>query len=386
MFLPVLLVRDYGIWGVVRSSSISARLLGSNIIASRAFSLVTVAFHVLFLLYLGGVAYNVSNPPGPWNAILFVVVAALAAWMRTRWLSVVVACASLALFAAFLWTNDSGEPWNWLVRSSGEERNAGLLLPIALVSVFGFVLCPYLDPTFHRARQSLGARSARMAFAIGFGVLFAAMILFTLAYSTLYAYPGGRLEPVAIMLGHMIVQSAFTVGLHLRPQLPGMRGGPPWIVMRGLVIFAIGAICLDQLFEAATLQGEPRLADPEFEAAYRMFMGFYGLVFPAYVWLCMIPTRDGNSGIDGPIGRRKLIVWALAVALAAPAFWMGFIEREEWWLAPGLAVVLLARLLIPGGAGFGPLPREPSGAPVPAPTRPPTLAAHARPGPGPGDA
>ena len=29
---------------------------------------------------------------------------------------------------------------------------------------------------------------------------------------------------------------------------------------------------------------------------YRLFMAFYGLVFPAYVWLCMLPTREGETG------------------------------------------------------------------------------------------
>ena len=49
--------------------------------------------------------------------------------------------------------------------------------------LFGFALCPYLDLTFHRARQSLAGRDAKTAFGVGFGVLFALMILFTLGYS-----------------------------------------------------------------------------------------------------------------------------------------------------------------------------------------------------------
>jgi hypothetical protein len=79
------------------------------------------------------------------------------------------------------------------------------------------------------------------------------------------------------------------------------------------------------------------------EIVYRCFMAFYGLVFPAYVWLCMIPTRDGHSGPS----RQKILVWAFAVGIAAPMFWMGFIERQTWWLAPGLAMVLVARLMLP---------------------------------------
>jgi hypothetical protein len=90
------------------------------------------------------------------------------------------------------------------------------------------------------------------------------------------------------------------------------------------------------------------------EVGYRVFMSFYGLLFPAYVWLCMIPSRAAgtgelHSGIDGPIGRRKLFVLLITVAIAAPMYWLGFIERQEVWLLPGLGVVLLSRAAVPGG-------------------------------------
>ena len=75
------------------------------------------------------------------------------------------------------------------------------------------------------------------------------------------------------------------------------------------------------------------------EPAYRLFMGFYGLVFPAYVWLCMMP---------GPCEKPRRGDWrlfALAVAIAAPFYWLGFVEGRMFWLLPGLAVVLLSRVV-----------------------------------------
>jgi hypothetical protein len=39
-------------------------------------------------------------------------------------------------------------------------------------------------------------------------------------------------------------------------------------------------------------------------------------------------------------------VFFVTIGLAAPFYWMGFIERQELWLAPGLAIVLIARLVI----------------------------------------
>jgi hypothetical protein len=66
-------------------------------------------------------------------------------------------------------------------------------------------------------------------------------------------------------------------------------------------------------------------------------------VFPAYVWICMIPAwRSGGVPCV-----RSLIVWLAACAAASPCFWMAFIARETVWAAPGIALVLLARLLVP---------------------------------------
>jgi hypothetical protein len=79
------------------------------------------------------------------------------------------------------------------------------------------------------------------------------------------------------------------------------------------------------------------------EVIYRAFMGFYGLLFPAYVYLCMLPFRSHLT----PPTRRHLLIFAIAVLLALPFFWLGFIQHHYLFLLPGLAIVLLARLLTP---------------------------------------
>ena len=78
------------------------------------------------------------------------------------------------------------------------------------------------------------------------------------------------------------------------------------------------------------------------EIIYRGFMSFYGLIFPAYVWLCMLPLGTTRTS-------RRMWTFAGAIVLASPFYWMGFIERETIWLVPGVAVVLFAKL-IAGGA------------------------------------
>jgi uncharacterized protein YxjI len=85
------------------------------------------------------------------------------------------------------------------------------LLYLAPVCLFGFALCPYLDLTFHRARQH--TTSPRAAFGVGFALLFLAMILFTVLYSKAI---NGRMSRFLgyVLFIHMAVQCAFTLALH----------------------------------------------------------------------------------------------------------------------------------------------------------------------------
>ena len=55
-------------------------------------------------------------------------------------------------------------------------------------------------------------------------------------------------------------------------------------------------------------------------------------------------VRGWLRGLGGERGRSKLLVWAGAVGIAMPFYWMGFILRDEFYLVPGLLLVLLARL------------------------------------------
>jgi hypothetical protein len=78
------------------------------------------------------------------------------------------------------------------------------------------------------------------------------------------------------------------------------------------------------------------------ELIYRLFMAFYGLVFPAYVWVCMVRGRDGQSEVTPA----KIRAMAIGILVAAPMFWMGFIENKMAWLVPGMAPVIFSRFLI----------------------------------------
>lgn len=380
MFLPVLLVRDFGVWGFVVfavPNVIGAAALGwvignrdrvralieRHALAMRAFSWVTILFHVVFLATLGEL-FGLSTA-----VVLGVPVAILFGWRSAQWpvsasmrLAVVVYAVSVV---AFLWA--SGLPMRpWVDGASGTALGQGVLDAIqagtdssrlkalvwlAPICVFGFALCPYLDLTFLKARAEVPARQARWAFTLGFGVFFLAMILGTLWYAGLMI-GSTRLTEVSTVLGvHVAAQAMFTLFVHARQcawidsdqgesKSPGFRE-------IGIVvcIVIVGALITASLGGVVNTRGSVVDMTPG-EVVYRYFMSFYGLLFPAYVWLCMIPTADGHSGASGATGRRKLTVLALAVTLAAPFYWLGFMVALEHWLGVGLGIVLLSRLLL----------------------------------------
>jgi hypothetical protein len=212
---------------------------------------------------------------------------------------------------------------------------------LAPVCVFGFLLCPYLDLTFHRARQALAPGESRASFGLGFGVCFFVMVIFSLLYAaTLWPLLGAdwreHVRPAlgAIIAAHMIVQAAFTLTVHVRSFVTAevnRRAVLMVVVLAQIALFlGLGANLL------------PRYHNLDAgEVIYRLFMAFYGLVFPAYVWLCIVPGRDGRCGVTE--GRIRALV--LGVVVAAPMFWMGFIENRLAWLAPGLTVILLSRFV-----------------------------------------
>jgi hypothetical protein len=316
---------------------------------------VTVAFQFFFCFWLQGLTGNHPISPLLFGLVFVAIPVSCVAtigFSRYSGLSMLILLLSLGLLGEF--ARQGGLSMEH-VRSSLGQENSGVWF-LAPVCVFGFALCPYLDYTFHRARQQAPGASGRVAFTLGFGLFFLMMILFTLAYAWVFTARSrseqwSRAEPLVSM--HIIAQITFTIMAHTlgyltersakRSKRSAFSAGRFVGAMAiGLVFFG-GPLLAVFVFDNRTHAGMTVA-----EIIYRCFMSFYGLVFPAYVWLCMIPTADGHSGIEGERGRRKLIVLGVACALAAPCYWMGFIERVEWWLAPGLGIVLVARLLVRG--------------------------------------
>ncbi len=348
MVLPVLIVRDYGVWAWVVfavPNVIGAGAMGSvlrDLAASRAmvarhlpmmamFSLVTVAFH----LFVAG--WIVTQLMGPWALAAVIGVSALLYLLggprrgsADPLVALLVLVVSLSAGATMILRGD--------VPSIPQVNPLPLgdLLALSAVCVLGFALCPYLDLTFHRARQATSPAGGRAAFALGFGLFFLSMIVLTLLYSgAVPTRPGTGIAQVLAV--HLVIQSGFTVAVHLRalhdvtPALPSLRMATP-----AVLCFAL-AVALFFPFDAAPYNGMSRG-----EIGYRLFMSFYGLVFPAYAWIAMTPLHDPDRR-PRPAWREWVALVAVLV-LATPFYYLAFIERQMHWVVIGVAIVLLGRL------------------------------------------
>ncbi|MCC5823936.1 MAG: hypothetical protein LAT64_06000 [Phycisphaerales bacterium] len=383
MFLPALLLRDAGWMGyvvfflpnvigagamgfVLRSPEAAARIAERHAPMCRLFSIVTLAFHAFWLAWLFGFFRDAFPIPDNW---LMGAAAAGIAWIIVSGritragaaprAAAVLWIVALAAAIAILATPDALAPSTRAMIATPTHPDAALwLMPVC---VFGFMLCPYLDLTFLLARRSTaGVAGGRIAFGLGFWIFFPVMIGLTALYAgpiiaTLEGRAPASVAPWAgaAILFHIIAQWTFTVRVHLAaltpdqpahaaddedpdPAHPTTDDADPLFPGLTLNLSATFAACLGAAglgLLAPALPDHAGLTGGE--VIYRCFMSFYGLVFPVYVWARMIPRRRPPTHA----------AWITACILAAPFYWIGFIEREGIFLAPGLLIAMIVPLL-----------------------------------------
>ncbi len=392
MFLPVMLLRDLGVWGyvafavpnvvgaaamgvVLRTPEVSYRLVREHGWAMRWFAGVTIAFQVYVVFWLFG---------GLWLILVF-----LLPWLvmnpRRRaliggGLPVVAVGVTLISWGAFSLASQLEGAWHdvgFAGRNVLPERlSPAELWFLAPGFVAGFLLCPYLDPTFHRARYSTGPGTGAAAFIVGFGVVFASMIAFTLMYAGLLRplVSGGDMSwlssPWRVLLTiHIGVQVAFTLLAHSRerfggdpaePQSGWVRGNPEgrWPIVWFALI--IGASLVWVVVDRATgwrldngLNLGPGRGLTLGEMGYRAFLLIYGVFFPAYVLICMIPTL--RRGI--PARAKRRVFW-IASLVAYPLAVMGLIIGPMVWLLGLYAALGIGRAVVELLPAAAPLPAE----------------------------
>ncbi len=360
MFVPVLLVRNFGLWGwvvfavpnvvgaaamgwVLRDGAASERFVRRHAGACCAFSLVTIAYHVFFAMWM----IHRLTGWGFYALAIYLLAALVPANMLTRRAGSLLAL--LISIAIWYMLDQQGVLAVPSATPLGEAGiNAIALICLTPALVIGFALCPYLDLTFHRARQSTSPAGGRFAFGFGFGVIFFAMIVFTLLYARLLSpavegQPLTQLTTLFLTL-HFVGQSAFTVAAHVR-ELPlhGVRRE----ASRFLRLAGIGAALFLMIAVAlGWYASTPRhlLGHDLGEVVYWCFLSFYGLVFPGYLWLTW-----GSGLISLHAQRAVLTLLAICSIVAFPLYWMGFVEKRTFWLIPGVVVLLSSRLFVRRG-------------------------------------
>jgi hypothetical protein len=339
MYLPALLVRDYGIWAfvvfavpnvvgaaamawVLPDAEASLKLQQDHLLACQLFSCITIAFHGYFWGWFAiGFVWTIF-PLHIWLFLGAIVLAIYSLLDGDGRAAAIITTLISVVFAILLRLG------HWIPMVVHGPQPGADLAWLALVCLFGFLLCPYLDLTFHHARQATSSVDGKAAFAIGFGVVFCAAILFTLSYSAGWSPSAWHSfdYPCAALLGsYIFAQTLFKFLIHGRALSVSGRSLRRFLTL----ILILATMFLGYSVNFDSLENYNGISRGEF--IYRIFLSFYGLFFPAYVWICIFNKKPWR-------------IWLVAILIAAPMYWMGFIERQMIWLLPGVAVPFIAGL------------------------------------------
>ncbi|RMD65729.1 MAG: hypothetical protein D6824_02125 [Planctomycetota bacterium] len=332
MYLPALLVRDFGLpgWGVFALCNVTgatavgalrghvAGAVQQRVYAgwARAFSLTTIAFHTMFLAWIGAVVGDgVLGDSGVAAAGLLAALCwAAAAGLAGRGERTLLRTAAAVYAASIAALALAGLTSQWRqyqpAALHGEEPLAALPVAGAALAL-GFLLCPQLDLTLLRAREALGPQRRARVFVAGFGGLFLLMIVASLFYGAGIA--GGWLN--LWLVAHFAVQSAFTMGAHQR-ELARRRLAGGWV---GAVAAGLGMLA--GIAAAALGAGE---------LVYKAFLACYAVVFPVAA-LLMWRSSEARP-------RATLLTAGAALALFVPG------QLQGRWLLTAAGVALAAGL------------------------------------------
>ena len=220
MFLPIILIDRYGWAGffvfavpnvigctafgyILRTPERSKVIVHKYRGALASFAVITIAYQAFFLAIVA--RYFIADIPTWWMIVLPAIMfgAGLCICFLPNRL--------LPILAALAWCTSIGigiSVWPGSLHLEATQAHSWQeviwFLPI---TTFGFLLCPYLDPTFHKALQS---SPSKHSFGV-FGLTFALMLGLTCLYRDVMV-----VGFATIILVHILSQSIFTVGVHIR--------------------------------------------------------------------------------------------------------------------------------------------------------------------------
>ncbi|MCH2141562.1 MAG: hypothetical protein MK077_00995 [Phycisphaerales bacterium] len=333
MFLPVLLMQWFGWSGfllIALPNCIGAAAMGLLLGSPEAsrqfcarhatlmkwFEKVTIGFHLVFLAIIGRWWLDPEGHLAIWLLPLaaITIASALSIAPRQWWPAmgaIAFACGGLVVFNA----NQPDVAVVWTGTRS--IMDLGWMAPIFCI---GFILCPWLDGPFHRARQETDGPWSSLIL----GIAFACMLLVTASYSWI--------GPSAIsnaVIAWLIGQSIFTMAANMREMRHGVGQAIvriPWLVeiaVVGCIVF----VC----FKPTWLQCTD---------LYLRWLSLYGLVFPllAIAWCRRQSPRPNTAHI---------IRVTLLILIASGLGEVGFIHGPAWVGAIAVVPVLAAFITWP---------------------------------------
>ncbi len=365
MFLPVFLIRDYGVQGwlvfvipnivgatgmayVLSKPDTSLEIVTKHKIACIVFSIITIIFQIYFI---GWVSMLVPNTFIMITGIILLLISVLGlTFDKNQLLSASIVWILSLICFILIFHFVPIEKIN-LFKEGNLSHNTNALLYLTPICFFGFLLCPYLDLTFHRVIQSNTSLNSKIIFTMGFCFMFFLMVLFTFFYARPMAniiegvtwfLKDQKPLPLAyiyLVVFHILIQAGFTVILHLRSLFQTIkRSNRTFFLLFILsIIFFLLPIIFNTKYTFLNMTVN--------EIIYRSFMAFYSLIAPAYVFLFLIPKNKKNISLNN----YHLFIWVIVILFALPFYAVGFLG-VKWNLEIcsliGLVIVLLSRVLI----------------------------------------
>lgn len=333
MFLPVILQKDFGngawlffiICNVVGATAFpffinscekSKLFVQTHDAACALFSAITIIFQLFFI---GWVLSYLSIIEIGWALLFIGMLFLIIQYTGFSIASVLVWGLSLLVFLAY----SMSQPNILIMQKLADQLfavNSQALYALPLL-VLGFLLCPYLDLTFHKVVQAAHTKSEqgnRISFLIGFPFLFTMLMIFSLIYTDM----AGQilLSPrelfvqyapiIKALFFYFIMQASFTSMAH-------------WIEMKKYISYKKKLTIISIIiFTMAVAFFNSVLIN---ETAYRFFMAFYGVIAPAYIWIVAFNKKRVPKNILIVSTILSLAISAIPLLLPTPQYYFCYL-------------------------------------------------------------
>jgi hypothetical protein len=198
---------------------------------------------------------------------------------------------------------------------------------------FGFLLCPYLDLTFHKVVQAAHTKPEqgnKISFLIGFPLLFAMLMIFSLIYADVVGQI--LLNPRELFVQHTPIIKALLFYFIMQASFTSMAH---WVEMKKyishkqkLIIMCTVMLAMSAAFFASIFMNE---------TTYRLFMAFYGIIAPAYLWIIAFNKKRVAISIVAAGIVLSLLLSAIPLFFPAPQYY--------YWYPVAVTVVLITRFI-----------------------------------------